>query len=318
MPSDRNQETDIRMPSATVLTASAGAGKTYALTHRYAQILLSNNVPHNALQNVLALTFTNNAAAEMKQRILTLLKLAAFGDGNTLRELGDRLSMEQADIQSKAARLIDEILDNFSDFQVKTVDSFMSTVFKSSSLEYGYHPDFEILLGADRIFDFAFDIFSKNVKENTAEAKVVENIIKLITENKKEDSNFVWNPYGDIAGQVKKIYKTIAGQIKPLGASHSSLALIPLQEQIKKQALNVEALIKKSGLAVSSLFADDPERQRRIADRYHTDHHAREECAQGHGGSEGDGRDRGGYVVQTQAAGEQRRQRRPCRCRRGL
>ena len=257
MPSGRNQETDIRLPSATVLTASAGAGKTYALTHRYAQILLSNKVPHNALQNVLAITFTNNAAAEMKQRILTLLKLAAFGDGNTLRELGDRLSMEQADIQSKAARLIDEILDNFSDFQVKTVDSFMSTVFKSSSLEYGYHPDFEILLGADRIFDFAFDIFSKNVKENTAEAKVVENIIKLITENKKEDSNFVWNPYGDIAGQVKKIYKTIAGQIKPLGASHSSLALIPLQEQIKKQALNVEALIKKSGLAVSSLFADD-------------------------------------------------------------
>ena len=77
MPSGRNQETDIRLPSATVLTASAGAGKTYALTHRYAQILLSNKIPHNALQNVLAITFTNNAAAEMKQRILTLLKLAA-------------------------------------------------------------------------------------------------------------------------------------------------------------------------------------------------------------------------------------------------
>ena len=135
MPAGHNQGTGVRLPSATVLTASAGAGKTYALTHRYAQILLSGKIPHNALQNVLAITFTNNAAAEMKQRILTLLKIAAFGDGNTLQELGGRLSMEQADIQSKAARLIDEILDNFSDFQVKTVDSFMSTVFKSSSLD---------------------------------------------------------------------------------------------------------------------------------------------------------------------------------------
>ena len=257
MLSGRNQETDIRLPSATVLTASAGAGKTYALTHRYVQILLSNKIPHNALQNVLAITFTNNAAAEMKQRILTLLKLAAFGDGNTLHELGDRLSLEHADIQSKSTRLIDEILDNFSDFQVKTVDSFMSTVFKSSSLEYGYHPDFEILLGADRIFDLAFDIFSKNVKENTAEAAVMENIIELITENKKADSNFVWNPYGDIAGQVKKIYKTIAGQTKPLGSSNSSVALVSLREQITTQALKVEALIKKSGLTVNSLFADD-------------------------------------------------------------
>ena len=257
MPAGHNQGTGVRLPSATVLTASAGAGKTYALTHRYAQILLSGKIPHNALQNVLAITFTNNAAAEMKQRILTLLKIAAFGDGNTLQELGGRLSMEQADIQSKAARLIDEILDNFSDFQVKTVDSFMSTVFKSSSLEYGYHPDFEILLGADRIFDFAFEIFSKNVKENTAEAKIMGNLIELITENKKADSNFVWNPYGDIAGQVKKIYKAVAGQTKPLGSSNSSSALFPLREKIKRQALNVQALIKKSGLTINSLFADD-------------------------------------------------------------
>ena len=53
----------------------------------------------------------------------------------------------------------------------------------------------------------------------------MENIIELITENKKADSNFVWNPYGDIAGQVKKIYKTIAGQTKPLGSAiHRSLS----------------------------------------------------------------------------------------------
>ena len=257
MLSGRNQETDIRLPSATILTASAGAGKTYALTHRYVQILLSNKIPHNALQNVLAITFTNNAASEMKQRILTLLKLAAFGDGNTLHELGDRLSLEHADIQSKSTRLIDEILDNFSDFQVKTVDSFMSTVFKSSSLEYGYHPDYEILLGADRIFDLAFDIFSKNVKENTTEAGVVENIIELITENRKAESNFVWNPYRDIAGQVKKIYTAIAGQTKPLSSRNSSVDSVALREQIKLQALKVETLIKKFGLTVSSLFADD-------------------------------------------------------------
>ena len=48
------------------------------------------------------------------------------------------------------------------------------------------------------------------MKENTTEAGVVENIIELITENRKAESNFVWNPYRDIAGQVKKIYTAIA------------------------------------------------------------------------------------------------------------
>lgn len=259
MPSGRQQETDIRLPSATVLTASAGAGKTYALTHRYVQILLSNKIPHNALQNVLAITFTNNAAAEMKQRILTLLKLAAFGNGETLRELGGRISMELPDIQSKADRLIDEILDNYSDFQVKTVDSFMSTVFKSSSLDYGYHPDFEILLNADRIFDRAFDVFAKEIKENSPQAHVVENIVELLSENRKGESNFLWNPYGDLAKHVKEIYKAVAAQTKPLNSSDSSAALVLLREEITTQALKVDALIRKSGLAVNSLFADDLE-----------------------------------------------------------
>ena len=257
MPHGINRETDIRLPSATVLTASAGAGKTYALTHRYVQILLSNNIRHSALQNVLAITFTNNAAAEMKQRILTLLKLASFGDEKTLRELGSLVSMEQADIQSKAARQIDEILGNYSDFQVKTVDSFMSTVFKSSSLEYGYHPDFEILMSADSFFDQAFDLFSKEVKENSIQAQVVEKIVKLISESRKGESSFLWNPYGHLTDEVKRIYKAVAAQTKPFSSSGSSSSLSALRERIKAQALKVEAEIKKSGLAVSSLFADD-------------------------------------------------------------
>ncbi len=257
MQSRRTDERGPSLPSAAILTASAGAGKTYALTHQYAQILLSAAAPHNSLQNVLAITFTNNAAAEMKQRILALLKLAAFGDDGTLSELSDRLSMEQADIQSRALRLVDDILDNFSDFQVKTVDSFMSTVFKASSLEYGYHPEFEILLGTDRIFDLAFGLFSREVRENSAEAEVVWKIVGLIAENRKAENGFAWNPYAEIAGQVKKIYKAVSAHAKPLGAVHSADSSSFLREEITASAGRVGMLISNSGLNISKLFADD-------------------------------------------------------------
>jgi len=257
MASGRNDRSEFRLPAVTVLTASAGAGKTYALTHRYVRLLLSNSVPHHALQNVLAITFTNNAAAEMKQRILTLLKLAALGDTKTLEELGESHPSEPGEIQSKAAWLVDSILDNFSDFQVKTIDSFMSTVFKSSSLDYGYHPDFEILLDADRIFDLAFSQFSKEVKEDTAQARVVENIVRLVLENRRGDGNFVWNPYRDIVSQVKNIYRAINGKAKPLVAGSVSASTPSLSNEIEKQAKKVERLIRASGVSINALFAAD-------------------------------------------------------------
>jgi hypothetical protein len=46
---DLEPDSLIRFPSITVLKASAGSGKTYPLTERYAQFLLSSRVPKNDL-----------------------------------------------------------------------------------------------------------------------------------------------------------------------------------------------------------------------------------------------------------------------------
>jgi ATP-dependent exoDNAse (exonuclease V) beta subunit len=245
------------MPLVTVVAASAGAGKTFALTHRYVQILLSNNIPRNALQNVLAITFTNNAASEMKQRILKLLKLASLGDERTLLELQDIISAEGTELRVKATRLIDEIFDNYSDFQVKTIDSFMAAVFTSSSIDYGYHPDFEILLAADAIFDHAFDLFSRELKEKSPQALVVDKLIEIISENRPAESGFLWDPYRNIAGEIKKIHKLIAAQTKPLNTADVSAEISSLKDQIGLQAETLEALIRKSALAINHHFAND-------------------------------------------------------------
>jgi ATP-dependent exoDNAse (exonuclease V) beta subunit len=64
----------IQFPHFTILKASAGSGKTYSLTERFVQFLLSGKIPKNHLRNILAITFSNNAAKEMKERILSWLK----------------------------------------------------------------------------------------------------------------------------------------------------------------------------------------------------------------------------------------------------
>ena len=257
MPAGFNARTTIPLPSVTVVTASAGAGKTHALAHRYVQLLLSNEVPHNALPNILAITFTNNAAAEMKQRIIRLLKLAALGDEKTLAELGSLVSIRQPEIRTKAARLVDEIFDNYSDFNVKTVDSFMSTVFTSSSIEYGYNPEFEIQLSVDRIFDRAFELFATEIREGSVHASVVEKIVGFLSENRKRDDPFLWNAYGNLSSRVKQIYHMIASRTKPLRQRNRGDEGSMLREKIAAQSAKLGVLIKQSSLSMNRYFAAD-------------------------------------------------------------
>ncbi len=246
------RDTDLHLPVATVVTASAGAGKTHALTHKYVQNLLSNVIPRNGLQNVLAITFTNNAAAEMKQRILRLLKLAALGDEKTVKELHEIVSLEPSEIRTSAARLLNNIFDNYSDFQVKTIDSFMATVFKSASLEYGFHPEFQILLSADRIFDLAFDLFSRELKGHSPRALIVENLIRLIGEGKGKEATFLWDPYKNISENVKKVYGAITTQTKRLDTSDLSAESERVKKNLRAQASVLREVVKRSGLTMNS------------------------------------------------------------------
>ncbi len=68
------------MPPLNIYKASAGSGKTFALTMEYLKLLYRHPGIH---RHILAVTFTNKAAGEMKQRILdTLSALSKYREGD--------------------------------------------------------------------------------------------------------------------------------------------------------------------------------------------------------------------------------------------
>jgi len=92
------KDSELKFPQFTVLKASAGSGKTHMLTKRFVQFILSEKISMNGLRNILAITFSNNAAKEMKERIIDWLKLIHFGDPEKTEQMLEAMSMNTRDV----------------------------------------------------------------------------------------------------------------------------------------------------------------------------------------------------------------------------
>ena len=84
-------------PDYKVINASAGSGKTYALVQNLLAICLEYPAQSDKIRNILALTFTNKAANEMKHRIIDWLKkfsLETYETNNDLINIQIKLKEE--------------------------------------------------------------------------------------------------------------------------------------------------------------------------------------------------------------------------------
>lgn len=137
-----------------ILKASAGSGKTFSLTLHYITLLLSNE---NSYREILAVTFTNKATAEMKERILSVLQGLALGDNSKKIESFRKLLLEKnpswssALIQEKAHRVYRKILHDYSHFTISTIDGFSQKVIRSFTYELNLDAAYKIEMNTNKV-----------------------------------------------------------------------------------------------------------------------------------------------------------------------
>ncbi len=246
------KDADLHFPHFIVLKASAGSGKTRTLTERYVQFILSDTVPNNRLRNILAVTFSNNAAREMKERILKWLKSVAFNDPESINEFSEIIALTREQMIEKAEKRIGEILENYTDFQVRTIDSFMAAVFKASAIDFGYNPEFDILMKNDVIMEYAFNLFLRDVREGSPEAALFSSVIATLNENRKKDTSFLWDPSSALLEEIKKIYRKLAATGKKPKIIDCAAETADIKEKIREAIETIETLILQSGLQRSN------------------------------------------------------------------
>ena len=147
-----------------VYKASAGSGKTFTLTIQYIKILVGEETSR-AYSHILAVTFTNKATAEMKDRILQQLygiwkglpSSAGYLDAlkNELRKDGVQLSDDV--IRQRAGSALRHILHDYNRFRVETIDSFFQSVMKNLAHELSLTANLRVDLNDTEVLDTAVD-----------------------------------------------------------------------------------------------------------------------------------------------------------------
>src|SRR5690606_20721392 len=133
------------IPPLKILKASAGSGKTFSLTTHFLIFLFSGPKKY---REILAVTFTNKATAEMKDRVLSVLKGLAEGDPavNGYREYIKNAfpAFSDAEIQKRANFIFKDILHDYGRFSISTIDKFVQQVVRSFNFELGIEAGYRI------------------------------------------------------------------------------------------------------------------------------------------------------------------------------
>ena len=238
----------LQFPEFVLVKASAGSGKTHALSLRFVQFLLSDKIPHTRLSNILAITFTKNAALEMKQRILDWLKAAYFQDPDKTKQILEVVDINPDKLQQKAGMMIDHILEEYTELQVETIDTFMTSIFKASTLDLGYSPDFKINLDNSELIEYAFFRYLRKVKENTSEGKIFREIVSQMTVNQKADKSFPWDPTIPILDYMKTLHRKLATINQTLLVEYHDMYQPVLRQELMAKAAEFHSYVARKGL----------------------------------------------------------------------
>lgn len=144
------------IPAPTTLySASAGSGKTYTLARDFLTLLFKHPY-HDGYRYILAVTFTNKAVAEMKERILEYLNAFTLDAvPPKLQGIYDHIQLQtgftNAQMQDKATKVRNKLLHDYAAFDIVTLDAFSHRILRTFARDINLPDGFEIEMDTNRI-----------------------------------------------------------------------------------------------------------------------------------------------------------------------
>ncbi len=147
-----------------ILNASAGSGKTFNLVKEYISLLMKDYPNLNKFSNIIAMTFTNKAALEMKSRIIIALDELSYpgrisGKENPYEKAFiNELNITPEEIQKRSRGILQQILHRYEEFYVMTIDKFNLKLIRSFSRDLNLPSEFEVILNETEVIEQVVDL----------------------------------------------------------------------------------------------------------------------------------------------------------------
>ncbi|MFC7356237.1 UvrD-helicase domain-containing protein [Jejudonia soesokkakensis] len=173
----------------TIYNASAGSGKTYTLVKEYLKLILTP-ASEGAYKNLLAITFTNKAVAEMKQRIIS--NLVSFSETKSLHEpsqmlmaLAEETNQDIPQIHEKSIRVLKHLLHHYASFSVDTIDRFNHQLIRTFARDLKLPTNFEVTLDTQQLLTEAVDSLLSKAGESPEITKVLLDFVLEKTDDER-------------------------------------------------------------------------------------------------------------------------------------
>ncbi|MGQ1928542.1 UvrD-helicase domain-containing protein [Ornithobacterium rhinotracheale] len=185
-----------------IYSASAGTGKTYTLVQEIMHLLLQKK-NSKSFSQILAITFTNKAANEMKERILQ--KLDEWRNGKIsepeLASIQEHLNISKEEIQERSGAVLSDILHNYSLFSVSTIDTFNLRLMRAFATDLGLSSNFDVELDTSQLMGEAVDLLYADLQNNQHLSKI---ITQAATENLARDKS--WDISEELKSNASHLY----------------------------------------------------------------------------------------------------------------
>ena len=244
-----------------VFQASAGSGKTFTIVKEYLKLCLKSERQVDNFRHILAITFTNAAANEMKAKIVN--HLCEIVGSKSLKpktmesDLVKELGIGEGELRRNAQLLLTRIIHDYSSFCVSTIDAFVQKLSRAFARDLGLPSQYTVSIDsaevADTIaenialeisddnpflvqllMDFSENRFANN-QSNNLEFQLTEFVEKLMSEKayQKEENNTIKN-----APQYKQTLDFLNDKMSDF------------EREIKNQVEGFNALRKRYGLGI--------------------------------------------------------------------
>lgn len=185
----------------TIYRSSAGSGKTRTLAREYLKLALDHRSDY--FKYILAVTFTNKATQEMKDRILQYLHDFASGGGNELAlDLKNELKQDDLTFRNHCHDTLSVLLHNYDQFNISTIDAFFQRVIRSFTRESGLMGDYRLEVDQDLVLE---EVIDNLIDELGTERELTEWVVEFAKDNLENER--AWDVRYNLIQFAREIFR---------------------------------------------------------------------------------------------------------------